>query len=291
MIKQKLESEGESMIDAEDYKEPSCPFCTDFYDPKSKETPTLTVPIQRVIEKLDSYFSRNDYEGAERHLLYWLQEAEQGNDRRGELAVRDELLGLYRKIGKRDEAMKSIERCRTLIDALELTESVTAGTVYLNIATVYEAFAMPEKAIEFYTAAEKLYKKYLSADDEKFAGLFNNMALAYTDLGEYGEAEKLYRQAVEIMKNVENGELELAITYINMAHLVERRANDGSVDFDTIDELMCMARICLDGYMPKRDGYYAFVCEKCAPSFGYFGYFIDESEYKKRAKDIYERKE
>ncbi len=278
------------MIDAEDYKEPSCPFCMDFYDTKSKESPTLTVPIQRVIEKLDSYFSRNDLDGAERHLLYWLQEAEQGNDRRGELAVRDELLGLYRKIGKRDEAMESIERCRMLIDALELTESVTAGTVYLNIATVYESFAMPKKAIEFYTAAEKLYEKYLSADDEKFAGLFNNMALAYTDLGEYYEAERLYQRAVEIMKNVENGELELAITYINMAHLAEQRADDGAVDFDAIDVLMCMARDCLDGYKPQRDGYYAFVCEKSAPSFAYFGYFTDGEEYTKRAKDIYERK-
>ena len=39
----------------------------------------------------------------------------------------------------------------------------------------------------------------------------------------------------------------------------------------------------------KRDGYYAFVCEKCASVFGYFGYFVYEKELEKRARDIYER--
>ena len=39
----------------------------------------------------------------------------------------------------------------------------------------------------------------------------------------------------------------------------------------------------------NRDGYYAFVCEKCASVFGYFGYFICEKELEKRAREIYER--
>ena len=41
------------------------------------------IPQQRVIEKMDWYMSRRDYAGAERHLLYWLEEARQGNDLRG----------------------------------------------------------------------------------------------------------------------------------------------------------------------------------------------------------------
>ena len=38
-----------------------------------------------------------------------------------------------------------------------------------------------------------------------------------------------------------------------------------------------------------RDGYYAFVCEKCAPAFDYYGYFADAEEAAKKAESIYER--
>ena len=39
----------------------------------------------------------------------------------------------------------------------------------------------------------------------------------------------------------------------------------------------------------NKDGYYAFVCEKCASVFGYYGYFAYENELKMRAREIYER--
>ncbi len=38
----------------------------------------------------------------------------------------------------------------------------------------------------------------------------------------------------------------------------------------------------------NEKGYYAFVCESCAPSFSYHGYFMTAEELKKRAKEIYD---
>ena len=38
-----------------------------------------------------------------------------------------------------------------------------------------------------------------------------------------------------------------------------------------------------------HDGYYAFVCEKCEPTFRYYGYFLYANELKKRAEEIYGR--
>ena len=38
-----------------------------------------------------------------------------------------------------------------------------------------------------------------------------------------------------------------------------------------------------------HDGYCAFVYEKCAPSFGYYGRFADAEELKKEAEELYER--
>ena len=47
------------------------------------------IPQQRIIEKLDEYMSHRDYEGAEKHLLFWLDEARALGDERGELLHRD----------------------------------------------------------------------------------------------------------------------------------------------------------------------------------------------------------
>ena len=50
---------------------------------------------------------------------------------------------------------------------------------------------------------------------------------------------------------------------------------------DTAEEL-------LDTESLPRNGYYAFVCEKCAPVFGHYGYFATEAELMRRAKEIHD---
>ena len=54
-----------------------------------------------------------------------------------------------------------------------------------------------------------------------------------------------------------------------------------------INDCINRARELLDTPGIPHDGYYAFVCEKCAPTFGYYGYFLDEAEYRGRAEQIY----
>ena len=66
-----------------------------------------SIPQERIIRKMDEYMSRRDYAGAERHLKYWLEEAKMGNDRRGELLIRNELVGHFRKTGNREEALQN----------------------------------------------------------------------------------------------------------------------------------------------------------------------------------------
>ena len=44
--------------------------------------PNGCISIDRVLSRLDEYLNKNDYAAAERHLLYWLDEAERGCDAR-----------------------------------------------------------------------------------------------------------------------------------------------------------------------------------------------------------------
>ena len=58
---------------------------------------------------------------------------------------------------------------------------------------------------------------------------------------------------------------------------------------EEIDILLDKAQKVLNENYSETDGNYAFVCEKCAPTFGYYGRFLYENELKERARVIYER--
>jgi hypothetical protein len=73
-----------------------------------------------------------------------------------------------------------------------------------------------------------------------------------------------------------------------MANTKEAQLGLESADRE-IGELLKKASDALDSESNEKNGYYAFVCEKCAPTFGYYGYFLYENDLKERAKKIYER--
>ena len=254
--------------------------------------PLQSIPQQRVAEKLDDYMAHRDYAGAERHLQYWLTEAQAIRDERGELMVRNELVGHFRKTGNADKAFEHAEAALGLLDSLGFADSISAGTTYTNIATAYNAFGRNAESLELFEKALAAYKASPQTAPQLLGGLCNNMALTCVALGRFDKAFDLYREALETMGHVENGELEQAITYLNMADAVQARAiiespDDESAAEHEIEQLLDTALELLDTPTLPRDGYYAFVCEKCAPAFGHHGYFLADEDLRTRANDIY----
>ena len=115
------------ILGPEDYLEPACPLCEEPYGVTPAAKP---VPQQRIIEKMDEYMSRRDYAGAERHLVYWLEEAQLGKDLRGELMLRNELVGHYRKTGDKDKALAHGDRALELLKVLDFEKTLSAGTTF-----------------------------------------------------------------------------------------------------------------------------------------------------------------
>ena len=146
------------------------------------------VPQKRIVEKMNEYMSRRDYAGAERHLLYWLAEAELGRDLQGELMLRNEMVGHYRKTGQRDKAMESAGKAQELLAVLELEDAIIAGTTYVNIATACNAFGDYERSLELFEKARAVYEGSEFVEPQQLGGLYNNMALTCTALGRYEEA-------------------------------------------------------------------------------------------------------
>ena len=245
------------------------------------------IPTERVLDKLDEHFSRNDYDSAEKHLLYWLGEANLIDDKRSALLFLNELAGLYRKLSKEEKAIETVSSLLELIAKMGIENNIGAGTTYINCATVYKAFGKAEEALPLFEKAKDVYGKNLPSDDKRFGGLYNNMALALVDLERFSEAYELYEKAISVMANADDGDLEVAITYLNIASAKE--AELGAEESEAqIRDYVEKAMEIFDEH-ENRDGYYAFVCEKCASVFGYFGYFIYEKELEKRAREIYER--
>ena len=244
------------------------------------------IPQQRIAAKLDDYMSRRDYAGVERHLRYWLEEARQGNDLRGQLMLYNELVGHYRKTGERDKAHASADAALALLEQLDYTDSLSAGTTYVNIATACNAFGEDERALELFERARAIYETSAAATPSLRGGLYNNMGLTLAALGRYDDAMALYALAMEQMGHAPNGALEQAVTCLNMSNAVEAR--DGMEAGETrIFELLDQAAALLDTPDIPRDGYYAYVCEKCAPTFEYYGYFLEAARLNEEAERIY----
>lgn len=274
----------ELKMEREDYTDPQCPFCTDQYQ---KEPQMRLIPTARVLDKLDEFLGHNDYVGAERLLLYWVEEAQQGVDLRGEFQLRNELMGLYRKLGKETEANENADRALALAGQIGILQSVAGATACLNAATVRKAFGKAAEAIPLFERARAVYETELKPNDARLAGLYNNMALALVDLCRFAEARALYEKAILIQTAAENGEPEAAISYLNLANLVEaeKGLEEGA---DEIESCLEIAEKLLNTPTLAPNGNYAFVCEKCAPTFEYYGHFAFAAELAERAKQIYD---
>jgi len=270
-------------LEKEDYLDPACPLCGRPGEPESAKP----VPQDRIMAKMREYEDASDWAGAERHLDYWLAEAEMNRDRRGALMLHNELMGFHRKQGNREKALAHAGTAAALVEELGMEDTVTAGTTWVNAGTVHEAFGDPVGALGFFEQARGNYEKNLPEEDERLGGLYNNMALALASCGRYREAQAMFRSALKVMESQEHGEPERAITLLNMADTLEAEIG-AEAAADEAEELLDMAEKLLDTESLPRNGYYAFVCEKCAPVFGHYGYFAAEAELLRRAKEIHE---
>lgn len=276
--------QNDDWLRAEDYAEPRCLLCDEPHGAKPKPK---HIPQQRVLEKFDAYTSRNDYAGAERHMLYWLEEARLGGDLQGQFQIQNELMGLYRKTAQEEKALRCADDALSLARTIGVAHQVGGATAFLNAATVCDAFGRPERAMPLFEHARSVYERELPPDDPRMGGLYNNMALTLVSLGRYDEADALFRRALDVMAHAPNGALEQAITYLNMADAAFAQFGDAADD--TINgHLETALGLLEDGTLP-RNGYYAFVCEKCAPTFICYGWKSYGEELRERAREIYER--
>lgn len=240
------------------------------------------ISIRNFIKELDSFFAKEDLQGAEQCALKWLELAREHGDKPAELTIYNEMTGFYRQTGNAEKGLEAVSKAFSLLDEFD-SDWRTRGVIYLNGATTMKAFGKSAEAMEYYEKAENYFKDMLDKNDPLWAGFYNNKALALQDLKRYDEAEEYFLKAIEFTENSEKNELETAISLVNLAHLYYEINSEG----ERINPLMDRALDILD--CPDYFGYmkYAFTCRKCAPSFGFFGFFLAEKRLNERADRIY----
>ena len=275
-------NENNNFLSKEDYEEPCCPLKMD------TNKNVKPIPVGRVLSKLDEHLSYNDYVSAENLLNYWHEEAKIGGDTRGELTILNEKVGVYRKTKQKDKCFSAINMCLALAENGDFENTVTKGTTFLNCATGYCAFDKYENALPLYRQAAEIYEKYLDKTDARLGGLYNNTAICLMNLKKFDESREMLKNAIEIMSNVPHSEGEMAISYCNLADV---EAAEKGIDRaeEKINEYLEKAEELLNTPTLPRDGNHAFICEKCAGTFGYYGFFMTERELSNRAREIYER--
>ena len=296
--------ESRFKLNPEDYTDPACPFCTEQYE---KEPPVRRIPEDRILARLDGFLDRGDTASAERLLAYWLDEALAGRDLKGEFLIRNERVGLFRNLGRRDDALEEAEKTLALADRMGIGSSAGAAAAYVNAATAMKAFGLAADGLPLFEkarailesarqAGEPLAIEQKRADKFRLGSLYNNYALALSDCGRFSEAAELFRLALAVMETLDGSEPERAVTWLNLADLLaaEKRHKNGSdlPEFTedeerTVSEYLETARDLLDG-VPDADrgGNYAFVCEKCAPVFDWYGWFLCAKDLRRRAEEI-----
>ncbi|MBO5995079.1 MAG: tetratricopeptide repeat protein, partial [Firmicutes bacterium] len=223
-----------------------------------------------------------------RHLNYWQEEAEMGGDLKGQLLILNEKIGFYRKTDRKEPAFENIRLAMELMSRMDYDGSISQGTTFTNAATACQNFGEPERALDYFEKARAIYEGSEYTAPELLGGLYNNMALSCVSLKKYDEALELYDKALNEMKKVKGGELEQAITCLNMADALN--AHYGIEEAEAgIFELLDRAWDLIESTEAPKDGYYAFVCSKCAPAFSYYGYFMAANELNRRSEEIYER--
>ncbi len=247
-----------------------------------------SIPQQRIAEKLDECMSRRDLSGAERLLTYWLEEARACGDGRGELMVLNELIGHYRKTSQREPALSCIRDALDLLARLSMEDTLSAGTTCVNAGTALNSFGEHDRALSLFERALSIYRRGEGVTPSLLGGLYNNMGLALSSLSRHDEALAAFDHAMEQMRRVTCGELEQAITCLNMADTLSARDGMPGAEPSVFPLVERAAELLRTPGIP-HDGYYAFVCEKCAPSLEYYGWFADAQEFREEARAIYER--
>lgn len=182
--------------------------------------------ITNISKSLDLFYSQGKSEDAYQLLLDSLQKAMVINRDDIVLFLLSELMGYYRVTSQFDLGNKMATQSLKIISNHKIENTIEAATVYLNIATLYRVQGRYTDSLNMYILCEKIYQNFLNEDDERYASFYNNISLLFQEMGDFKKAIEYEFKALNIIKELDNCEIEEAITYTNLSSMYKNINND-----------------------------------------------------------------
>lgn len=181
-----------------------------------KEVDIGMLEIEKILEQADKYFEENRGEEAEKLMLESVERAVREQDDGSVLQLLNELLGYYRETGQETNALRMAEQSIAQAERMGLEGTVPYATTLLNVASACRVFGRLRESMDYYFQVREIYDSLLEPDSMFMAGLKNNMALLYQEMGDYNKAKENLLEALEIVKK-KGAIYEIGVSCANLA--------------------------------------------------------------------------
>ncbi len=155
--------------------------------------------IQSILAQYDSMLGKRTEKELQDFLTGHLKDAEAVGDKGAQIALNNELVGITRRSGDIEAAMKACANVTELMKDLGMTKTREYTIALINMATTYRVYGLLDEAKRRYDGAKALIDE-LSLTDPVMQSLYNNnIALLHIDKGEYEHAKEHLEKALSIV--------------------------------------------------------------------------------------------
>lgn len=180
--------------------------------------------IKDILEKSDAMFA----EGKQKEAVGFLEGkaalAKTQEDWKTELSIINELMGYYRSVSQFSKAWDYAFRAMQITEENVVGETAEGITTYLNVANIYRASGKAKEALSLYQQVEEIYCRQGVEKEYRGGALYNNMSVAYLELGKSEDAMKYCEKAIDVLKTIPEVWDECAASYSNLAGVLLRSA-------------------------------------------------------------------
>ena len=201
------------------------------------------------------------------------EEAKEQKDWNAQLQFLNQQIDFYRLRNKKELGEEAILNAIAIGKEKKEEKVLLYANTLVNAGKAIRDFGDAKRAVELYEEAYEIYKEQFHENDYRFAGFYNHMGVACEEIGKFEEAEQCFNKAILIMERLPRGEIELALTHVNLACVYHQAKGEQYFDSDNV----------------MRGGYYAHACITCAEKLEKLGYQKEVEELKERARRVYER--
>ncbi len=218
-----------------------------------------------ILNKYDSLLNQNNLEKAGEYLETELHNAKEKNDSIAEMTLHNELVSFHRRTGEQAKAVTAINEILELLEKLDAKKTVIGANMYLNCATTLNFFKRTADSLPLFERAFEAYVNTIPENDYRFAGFFNNYALALYATENYSEALRYFRKALNILSLYKGNDSEMALTFCNLSYLFYK-----TDDIEMLEKCLNSAVLALEDYDGEFNSNFVLHCRKCIDAFKFF---------------------